>query len=128
MIRRFLRARDLDIEKASTLFLKYLAWKKSFLPKGYIAETEIANDLSHKKVCLQGHDKIGRPIVVIFGNKHKPSKGNPEEFKRESQRTCLQNLSYIFTFFLIFSNVFLGRFCSLHAPEDMRKVIIINQF
>ncbi|KAG2320386.1 hypothetical protein Bca52824_013599 [Brassica carinata] len=82
MIRRFLRARDMDIEKASTLFLKYLAWKKSALPKGCIPESEIANDLSHNKVCMQGHDKMGRPIVVSFGNRHNPSKGNPEEFKR----------------------------------------------
>ncbi|EOA37021.1 hypothetical protein CARUB_v10010070mg [Capsella rubella] len=82
MIRRFLRARDLDIEKASTLFLKYLTWKRSMLPKGHIAESEIANDLSHKKVCMQGHDKKGRPIVVAIGNRHNPSKGNPEEFKR----------------------------------------------
>ncbi|KAF2548499.1 hypothetical protein F2Q70_00019068, partial [Brassica cretica] len=82
MIRRFLRARDMDIEKASTLFLKYVAWKKSVLPKGHIPESEIANDLSHKKVCMQGHDKMGRPIVVAFGNRHNPSKGNPDEFKR----------------------------------------------
>ncbi|KFK29012.1 hypothetical protein AALP_AA7G077400 [Arabis alpina] len=82
MIRRFLRARDLDIEKASTMFLKYLTWKKTILPNGYIPESEIANDLSHNKVCMQGHDKKGRPVVVVFGNRHNPSKGNPEEFKR----------------------------------------------
>uniref|UniRef100_A0A1J3IVA7 Random slug protein 5 n=1 Tax=Noccaea caerulescens TaxID=107243 RepID=A0A1J3IVA7_NOCCA len=82
MIRRFLRARDLDIEKASTLFIKYLTWKRNVMPKGHIPETEIANDLSHKKVCMQGHDKTGRPIVVVIGNRHNPSKGNPEEFKR----------------------------------------------
>lgn len=84
MIRRFLRARDMDIEKASVLFLKYLAWRKTVLPKGHIPESEIANDLSHNKVCMQGHDKKGRPILVIVGNRHNPSKGNPEEFKRES--------------------------------------------
>ncbi|KAF2618323.1 hypothetical protein F2Q68_00042900 [Brassica cretica] len=84
MIRRFLRARDMDIEKASALFLKYLAWKKTVLPKGHIPESEIANDLSHNKVCMQGHDKKGRPILVIVGNRHYPSKGNPEEFKRRS--------------------------------------------
>lgn len=84
MIRRFLRAGGLDTEKASKLFLKYLTWKRSYLLKGHISESEIANDLSHKKVCMQGHDKMGRPIVVAFGSRHNPSKGNPEEFKRES--------------------------------------------
>lgn len=107
MIRRFLRARDMDIEKASTLFLKYLAWKKSVLPKGHIPESEIANDLSHNKVCMQGHDKMGRPIVVSFGNRHNPSKGNPDEFKRELLTFKHQNLSlhinhpYLTYFFLL---------------------------
>ncbi|CAA0154484.1 unnamed protein product [Arabidopsis thaliana] len=82
MIRRFLRARDLDIEKASTMFLNYLTWKRSMLPKGHIPEAEIANDLSHNKMCMQGHDKMGRPIAVAIGNRHNPSKGNPDEFKR----------------------------------------------
>ncbi|KAG5387646.1 hypothetical protein IGI04_039116 [Brassica rapa subsp. trilocularis] len=116
MIRRFLRARDMDIEKASALFLKYLAWKKTVLPKGHIPESEIANDLSHNKVCMQGHDKKGRPILVIVGNRHNPSKGNPEEFKRQSTTPLSPSFYhqiYLLTyhhpnliFFLIFFNVF----------------------
>ncbi|XP_010556082.1 PREDICTED: random slug protein 5-like isoform X2 [Tarenaya hassleriana] len=82
MLRRFLRARNHDIEKASTMFLKYLNWKRTFLPNGYISESEITNELSHNKTCMAGRDKRGRPVVVIFGNRHNPSKGNPEEFKR----------------------------------------------
>ncbi|XP_022727320.1 patellin-4 [Durio zibethinus] len=82
MIRRFLRARDLDIEKASTMFLKYLSWKRTFVPKGFISESEISTQLAHNKLCMQGLDKQGRPIVVAFGGRHKPTKGNLEEFKR----------------------------------------------
>ncbi|XWS54101.1 hypothetical protein CRYUN_Cryun10bG0059500 [Craigia yunnanensis] len=82
MIRRFLRARDLDIEKASTMFLKYLSWRKTFLPKGFISESEISSQLAPNKLCMQGLDKQGRPIVVTFGGRHKPIKGNLEEFKR----------------------------------------------
>ncbi|XVE92693.1 hypothetical protein REPUB_Repub01dG0121400 [Reevesia pubescens] len=82
MIRRFLRARDLDIEKASTMFLKYLSWKRTFLPKGFISESEISTQLPHNKLCVQGLDKQGRPIVVAFGGRHKPTKGNLEEVKR----------------------------------------------
>lgn len=100
MIRRFLRARDLDIEKASTLFIKYLTWKRNVMPKGHIPETEIANDLSHKKVCMQGHDKTGRPIVLAIGNRHNPSKGNPEEFKRQSPTTFRFYPYIIFLLFL----------------------------
>ncbi|XP_041014353.1 phosphatidylinositol transfer protein 3-like [Juglans microcarpa x Juglans regia] len=80
MIRRFLRARDLDIEKASNLFLKYLSWRQTFVPNGSIGVSEIPNELAHNKVFMQGLDKNGRPIVVIFGSRHKQN--NVEELKR----------------------------------------------
>ncbi|RZC59591.1 hypothetical protein C5167_006893 [Papaver somniferum] len=82
MIRRFLRARGQDIEQGSALFLKYLKWRRSFVPNGLISESEITSNLAHKKVFLQGLDKRGRPIVVSFGSKHLPKKekGGVEEF------------------------------------------------
>ncbi|PIA32848.1 hypothetical protein AQUCO_04300048v1 [Aquilegia coerulea] len=83
-LRRFLRARDLNVEKASAMFLKYLKWRRTFIPNGSISESEIPNELAQKKVFLQGHDKEGRPVEVVFGAKHFPNKakGGPEEFKR----------------------------------------------
>ncbi|KAL6188304.1 hypothetical protein ACLB2K_039697 [Fragaria x ananassa] len=80
MIRRFLRARDHDIEKASNLFLKYLSWRKAFMPNGSISESEIPRELAHNKLFVQGVDKKGRPIVVVYGGRHKHTK--LEEFKR----------------------------------------------
>ncbi|KAL3511508.1 hypothetical protein ACH5RR_030909 [Cinchona calisaya] len=80
MIRRFLRARDLDIDKASTLFLKYLSWRKEFVPNGSISPSEIPNELAHDKLFMQGHDKLGRPVVVVYGGRHKPK--DLQEFKR----------------------------------------------
>ncbi|KAF6141549.1 hypothetical protein GIB67_035730 [Kingdonia uniflora] len=84
MIRRFLRARDLDIEKASTLFLKYLKWRQTFMPSGSISASEIPNELAQRKMFLQGHDKLGRPVSVVFGGRHIPNKnkGGLDEFKR----------------------------------------------
>ncbi|CAI9775251.1 unnamed protein product [Fraxinus pennsylvanica] len=55
MICRFLRARDLDPEKASSMFLKYLNWRKEFVPNG-------------------------SPIVIALSGRHKPT--SVEEFKR----------------------------------------------
>ncbi|KAE8023792.1 hypothetical protein FH972_009453 [Carpinus fangiana] len=80
MIRRFLRARDQDIERASNLFLKYLSWRRTFVPNGSISTSEITNQLAHNKLFMQGVDKKGRPIVVCFGGRHKQN--NLEEFKR----------------------------------------------
>ncbi|XP_057970306.1 CRAL-TRIO domain-containing protein YKL091C-like isoform X2 [Malania oleifera] len=80
MLRRFLRAREMDIEKASALFLKYIKWRRSFVPNGSISESQIPNQLSQNKMFLQGSDKKGRPITVIFGARHFPSA--LDEFKR----------------------------------------------
>ncbi|XP_057970309.1 phosphatidylinositol/phosphatidylcholine transfer protein SFH12-like isoform X5 [Malania oleifera] len=81
MLRRFLRAREMDIEKASALFLKYIKWRRSFVPNGSISESQIPNQLSQNKMFLQGSDKKGRPITVIFGARHFPSA--LDEFKRK---------------------------------------------
>ncbi|KAJ4826932.1 hypothetical protein Tsubulata_049234 [Turnera subulata] len=80
-IRRFLRDRDLDVEKASSMFLKFQKWRKSFVPNGSISPVEIPNELAHDKIFLQGSDKEGRPIAVVFGARHLQNK-DLEEFKR----------------------------------------------
>ncbi|CAK9177512.1 unnamed protein product [Ilex paraguariensis] len=82
MMRRFLRARDLDIEKASSMFLKHLKWKRTFIPNGLILASEIPNDLAQNKMFMQGMDKKGRPITVAFGGRHFHNKGGLDEFKR----------------------------------------------
>ena len=81
MLRRFLRARNQDIEKASSFFLKYLQWKRETVPNGFISESEIQNELAQKKAFIQGYDKFGRPIGVFIGNKH--YKIDLNEFKRK---------------------------------------------
>ncbi|XP_004503847.1 uncharacterized protein [Cicer arietinum] len=81
-ITRFLRARDLDVEKASTMFLKYLKWRRSFVPNGSISISEIPNDLADDKVFVQGCNKIGQPIFIVFGAKHFQKKDGLHEFKR----------------------------------------------
>ncbi|KAI4304879.1 hypothetical protein MLD38_040338 [Melastoma candidum] len=106
MIRRFLRARDLDVEKASNMLLKYLSWRKSFVPNGSISASEIPNELAQDKLFMQGTDKLGRPIVVVHGFKHKPSKSTLEEFKR----------------FVVFS---LDKICS-RMPSGQEKFVAIG--
>ncbi|KAL6546675.1 hypothetical protein OROMI_022396 [Orobanche minor] len=80
MIRRFLRARDLDADKALAMLLKYLKWRREFVPNGFISPSEIRNDIAQNKLFMQGYDKMGRPIVIVFADRHKPTA--VEEFKR----------------------------------------------
>ncbi|KAG6468703.1 SEC14 cytosolic factor-like [Zingiber officinale] len=81
-LRRFLRARDLDVEKASVQFLKYLRWRKALMPHGFISESDIPNELSHKEVYKQGFDKQGRPIIVYLVANHVPAGRQLDELKR----------------------------------------------
>ncbi|XP_039048977.1 phosphatidylinositol transfer protein 3-like isoform X2 [Hibiscus syriacus] len=81
-LRRFLRARDLDVEKASNMFLKYLNWKRNFVPNGSFSATEIRHELEQNKMFLQGSDNKGRPIAVVLASRHFQHEGGVEEFKR----------------------------------------------
>ncbi|KAF3334091.1 Phosphatidylinositol/phosphatidylcholine transfer protein SFH11 [Carex littledalei] len=89
-LRRFLRARDLDIEKASSLFFKYLKWRRQSVPNGFISESEIQNELPQRKLFMQGFDKAGRPILVGFAAKHDYSKRHMDEFKRKNYTVLFQ--------------------------------------
>ncbi|KAL6909380.1 hypothetical protein ACP4OV_001661 [Aristida adscensionis] len=81
-LRRFLRARDHNVGKAAAMLLKYLKWKPAAKPRGFISGEEVANELAQGKLAMQGYDKLGRPMVYVFGAKHYPSKRDLDEFKR----------------------------------------------
>ncbi|KAG6472177.1 SEC14 cytosolic factor-like [Zingiber officinale] len=81
-LRRFLRARDLDVEKASAQFLKHLKWRKTMTPNGFISESEISNELAHKELYKQGFDKQGRPIIVYLVANHVSAGRQMDELKR----------------------------------------------
>ncbi|XP_057868923.2 uncharacterized protein LOC131075952 isoform X2 [Cryptomeria japonica] len=80
-VMRFLRARDFNVQKASQFFLKYLNWRRAFVPLGYIPESEVCNELEKKKIFIQGFDKQGHPIGVILAARHNSDR-DLEEFKR----------------------------------------------
>ncbi|KAG8379645.1 hypothetical protein BUALT_Bualt07G0110500 [Buddleja alternifolia] len=105
-LRRFLRARDLDVEKASSMLMKYLTWRRTFVPKGSISTSEIPNEIAQNKMFMQGTDKEGRPIAVVFGSRHFTSKGGVDEFKR----------------FLVFA---LDKLCS-RIPDGQEQFTIIG--
>ncbi|XVE85495.1 hypothetical protein DITRI_Ditri17bG0095300 [Diplodiscus trichospermus] len=71
---RFLIARSMDREKASKMFVQWLKWRSSFVPSGFIAESEVPDQLEARKVFLQGSSRTGYPVIVIKGSKHSPPK------------------------------------------------------
>ncbi|GAQ85884.1 Sec14p-like phosphatidylinositol transfer family protein [Klebsormidium nitens] len=79
---RFLRARSNNVKKASKLFVDHENFRKTFCPKGYISEDEVANELAAKKATLQGLDKEGHPLSIGCTKYHIAAKRDLEEFKR----------------------------------------------
>lgn len=93
-IRRFLRARNLDVEKGSSMLLKYLKWRREFVPNGcFSREDVVGRGLSSDELYMQGCDKIGRPILVVLAGNHKPVP-NIDDFKRMSC-SIYTNISYV---------------------------------
>ncbi|KAJ6959622.1 hypothetical protein NC653_037853 [Populus alba x Populus x berolinensis] len=112
-IRRFLRARDLDIGKASSMLFRYLKWRREFVPNGSVSLLETPNEVAQNKMFLQGSDKKGRPITVILGARHVQSKGGLEEFKLLSLLVRLGFVVYGF-----------DKICSRMPPGQEKFVVI----
>ncbi|KAL2607560.1 hypothetical protein R1flu_026133 [Riccia fluitans] len=81
-LRRFLRARQRRVDKATKMFLDHHRWRRTFVPLGYIPEEEVQNELNAEKVYLQGKCKAGLPIGLVLAAKHDAYKRNLNEFKR----------------------------------------------
>lgn len=105
-LRRFLHARDLDVEKASAMLVRCLSWRRTFVPNCFVSESEVPNEIAQNKMFLQGNDKQGRPISVVYGSRHFSRKGGLDEFKR----------------FLVFA---LDKLCQ-RIPDGVEKFTIIG--
>lgn len=106
MLRRFLRARDLDVEKASEMFLRYLKWRQTFVPNDSISLSQVPNEVAQNKMFLQGFDKQGRPISVVLGARHFQYQGSLDEFKRIYIYICSHSQKISNTVFFVFKKQF----------------------
>ncbi|KAL8502194.1 hypothetical protein ACS0TY_021347 [Phlomoides rotata] len=64
------------------MYMKHLAWRRTFVPEGSISASEVSNQIAHNKVFMQGTDKRGCPVLIVFGAKHFPDKRSIDELKR----------------------------------------------
>lgn len=125
MLRRFLRARDNNINKASAMFLKYLSWKRTAKPCGHITEAEVRGELVQDKLYVQGFDKTGRPMIYLFGNRHFAAKRDLEEFKRYViyilDNTCTKYVKLNVQIILLVNNGLLTYMCSSGCRRGRRS-------
>lgn len=71
---RFLIARSMDPEKAGKMFVQWQKWRASLVPNGFIAESEVVEELEFRKIYLQGLSKNGYPVMIVKASKHFPAK------------------------------------------------------
>ncbi|CAI9096785.1 OLC1v1032998C1 [Oldenlandia corymbosa var. corymbosa] len=71
---RFLIARSMDVGKAAKMLVQWHKWRTSFVPLGFISDSEVQDELAAEKLYLQGLSKGGFPVVIVKANKHYPSK------------------------------------------------------
>ena len=80
MLERFLIARSMDPKKAAKMFVTWQKWRASFVPLGFIPDSEVLDELKPRKIFLQGFSNEGHPLVVLFACKHYPAK-DQHQFK-----------------------------------------------
>ncbi|KAM7254934.1 hypothetical protein ACFE04_020175 [Oxalis oulophora] len=80
-LKRFLIARSMDTEKAAKMFVQWVKWRATFVPNGFISDSEVPDELDSKKVFLQCFSKKGYPVLIIQADKHYPAK-DPPQFKK----------------------------------------------
>ncbi|XP_021293222.1 CRAL-TRIO domain-containing protein YKL091C [Herrania umbratica] len=71
---RFLIARSMDTQKAAKMFVRWLEWRSSMVPNGFIAEAEVPDQLEARKIFLQDSSKTGYPVLIVKACKHFPPK------------------------------------------------------
>lgn len=94
---RFLIARSMDPEKAAKMFVQWQKWRASMVPNGFIADSEVPDELEAKKIYLQGLSKNGCPVMIVKASKHFPSKDQPQFKSKFSILYCFY--FYLFIFF-----------------------------
>ncbi|OMO60709.1 hypothetical protein CCACVL1_23932 [Corchorus capsularis] len=107
---RFLIARSMDIEKAAKMFVQWLKWRSSMVPNGFIAESEVPDELEARKIFLQSSSKTGHPVLIVKSCKHFPPNDIPQ-FKT--------------SFLLSFQRMVLA--CdNSYFPERLAKCYLLN--
>lgn len=71
---RFLIARSMDPEKGAKMFVQWHKWRATFVPLGFVPDSEIPDELEARKSFLQGLSQNGCPVVLVKACKHFPSK------------------------------------------------------
>ncbi|KAI5076631.1 hypothetical protein GOP47_0009110 [Adiantum capillus-veneris] len=83
MLLRFLRARAMHVPRAAKMLAEQQTWRASFVPLGFIPESQIESELAQGKAFLQGvSKKTGYPLLFMIARHHLGNRTDFQEFKR----------------------------------------------
>ncbi|KAG6599921.1 hypothetical protein SDJN03_05154, partial [Cucurbita argyrosperma subsp. sororia] len=71
---RFLIARSMEPSKGAKMFVQWRKWRDAVVPKGFICESEVKEELEAKKIFLQGLSKTGLAVMIVMAKRHFSSK------------------------------------------------------
>nr|XP_043624905.1 CRAL-TRIO domain-containing protein YKL091C-like [Erigeron canadensis] len=81
-LERFLIAKSKDPKKAAKMFVEWQQWRKSFVPLGFIPDSEVLPQLECKNIfILKGLSKTGHAVLMVDSGKHSPVK-DQNQFKK----------------------------------------------
>lgn len=69
-LRRWLVARDWDVEVTYKLLTDHASWRQHNVPKGFMPEEEVKVPLADDKTFMQGVDHEGRALVIVRVRNH----------------------------------------------------------
>lgn len=85
---RFLVARSFDTDKATKMFVQWKDWRASFVPLNYIPESQVTDELQHKKIYLQSLSTNGHPVIIVKVHMHTHNK-DQLQFKSTCVCVCV---------------------------------------
>lgn len=77
----------MKVDKAAKMFVQHQSWRASYIPLGYVPDSECPRELASQKLFLQGRSKRGWAVVVIHVRNHQALHRDMEELKRKEQLT-----------------------------------------
>lgn len=80
-LRRWLVARDWQVDVTFKLLLDHGSWRARHTPKGYIDDARVRRPLDDDKTFLQGVDYQGRALVIVRVRNHFSNKRCLQEMK-----------------------------------------------
>jgi hypothetical protein len=130
-LRRFLRARDHNVDKAAAMFLKFLKWRREAVPDGFVPEERVRRELAQDKAWMGGVDRAGRPILVGFMARHYSAERDMAEYKSMPiSRSHSHSFSGVIRLLVLLNDhevyvltvVDSCRFCGLLLRQDLCQV------